>query len=73
MKKKRKGGQRQHLDKVGHQSQSAAAHEQHLERQAVLDTMGMGGAGGVGRVIVWTVFALLAVLAVVALLVLAVF
>jgi hypothetical protein len=33
---------RQHLDKVG--THNAARHEQHLEREAVADTMGLGGA-----------------------------
>jgi glycerate kinase len=73
MKKKRKGGSRQHLDKVGTHSHSAAEQEQHAERQAVLDTMGMGGAGGATRVILWTIFALLAVAAIVSLIILTLF
>lgn len=40
--KDRRRQQRQHLDKVG--SHREARHEQHLERQAVADTMGLGGA-----------------------------
>ena len=58
-KKKRKGGNREHLDKVGEHSHSAAVHEQQRERQAVLDTMGLGGSGNATRVIVWVVFAVL--------------
>lgn len=44
MKKRRKPQQAQHLPKVG--THSEAAHEQHLERQAVADTMGIGAAPG---------------------------
>lgn len=75
MKKRRKGGKNtQHLQKVGtHTSHDAAVHEQELERQAVLDTMGMGGLGGTGRTIAWIVFGLMAVFATVALLVLIAF
>ena len=49
MKKRRKGGKRQHLDKVGtHHGGSAAEarHEQELERSAVADVMGVGNAPG---------------------------
>ena len=49
MKKRRKGGTRQHLDKVGeHHSNSLAdaKHEQELERSAIADTMGLGNAPG---------------------------
>jgi dolichyl-phosphate-mannose--protein O-mannosyl transferase len=42
MKKSRKGGRRQHLAKVG--TRDEARQEQHRERDAVADTMGMGGA-----------------------------
>jgi hypothetical protein len=42
MKKSRKGGRRQHLAKVG--TRDEARREQHLERDAIADTMGMGGA-----------------------------
>jgi hypothetical protein len=42
MKKSRKGGRRQHLAKVG--TRDEARQEQHLERDAIADTMGMGGA-----------------------------
>jgi hypothetical protein len=72
MKKSRKGGRRRHLDKVGSHSRSAAVNEQEREREAVLDTMGLGGASGFGRTVVWIVFGLFAVAAVVALLVLTV-
>jgi hypothetical protein len=40
--KDRRRQQRQHLDKVG--THNAARQEQHLEREAVADTMGLGGA-----------------------------
>lgn len=71
MKKRRKGrGKPQPMQKVGQTSHDAAAHEQELERQAVLDTMGIGGLGGAGRTIVWIVFAVLAFIAIAALLVL---
>jgi hypothetical protein len=49
MKKSRKGGSRQHLDKVGtHHGNSLedARHEQELERSAIADTMGLGNAPG---------------------------
>jgi hypothetical protein len=36
----RKGGQRQHLPKVGTRDEARA--EQHREREAVADTMGLG-------------------------------
>ena len=39
-KRSRKGGQRQHLPKVG--TRDAARAEQHRERGAVADTMGLG-------------------------------
>jgi hypothetical protein len=44
MKKRRKPNQAQHLPKVG--TRDEAAYEQHLERQAVADTMGLGNAPG---------------------------
>jgi hypothetical protein len=66
-KKNRKGGKRQHLEKVGQHSHSAAADEQRRERAAVMDVMGMGGAGGAGRVVMWTIGGLLLVAAIVAL------
>jgi hypothetical protein len=49
MKKSRKGGSRQHLDKAGtHHGNSLedARHEQALERSAIADTMGFGNAPG---------------------------
>ena len=55
-KRSRRGGKRQHLDKVG--SRSAAAHEQHLEREAIGDVMGLGGTSGCVR---WTAIILIAV------------
>jgi len=39
-KHSRKGGQRQHLPKVGTRDEARA--EQHREREAVADTMGLG-------------------------------
>lgn len=72
-KKSRKGGHRQHLDKVGQHSHSAAAQEQARERSAVMDVMGMGGSGSVSRVIVWVIGAILLVCAIAALLALTVF
>jgi hypothetical protein len=41
MSKSRKGGRRQHLDKVG--TRNAARHEQSLEREAIADTVGLSG------------------------------
>ena len=41
-RKSRKGGRRQHLAKVG--TRSGARQEQHYEREAIADTMGIGGA-----------------------------
>ena len=71
-KKSRKGGKRQHLDKVGQHTPSAAAHEQKRERSAVMDTMGLGGASGTSRTIMWIVGAVMLILAIFALLVLVV-
>ena len=78
MKKRRKAktvqhGGRQHLEKVGTHNHTAAVHEQKLERDAVMDTMGLGGVGGAGKVIAWTIFGIIAVLAIIALLVLITF
>lgn len=67
MKKSRKGGTRQHLDKVGQHTHSAAAQEQQRERGAVMDVMGMGGSGSGGRAIVWIVGVILLVVAIFAL------
>jgi hypothetical protein len=39
-KRSRKGGQRQHLPKVG--TRDAVRAEQHREREAIADTMGLG-------------------------------
>jgi hypothetical protein len=73
MKKSRKGSRRQHLEKVGTHGYSAAVHEQAREREAVLDTMGLGGAGRLGSTVVWIIVGLFLVAAIVALLVLTVF
>ena len=78
MKKRRKAkttqhGHVQHMAKVGTHSQAAAAHEQKLERDAVMDTMELRGIGGAGRTIMWIVFGVIAVLAIIALLVLITF
>ena len=78
MKKRRKAktvqhGGRQHLDKVGTHSHNAAVHEQKLERDAVMDTMGLSGMGGAGKTIAWIIFGIIAVLAIIALLVLITF
>jgi hypothetical protein len=39
-KRRRKGGKRQHLPKVG--TRDAVRAEQHREREAIADTMGLG-------------------------------
>ena len=67
MKKSRKGGKRQHLDKVGQHTHSAAAAEQKRERGAVMDVMGMGGSGSGSRTLVWIIGAILLVVAIFAL------
>ncbi|MEI8000504.1 MAG: hypothetical protein WCI50_04055 [Actinomycetes bacterium] len=73
MKKSRKGGSRQHLDKVGHNTHADAVHEQQLERSAVLDVMGLGNLSGTTKAIAFGIFALITVGAIVALLVLLLF
>jgi hypothetical protein len=78
MKKRRKAktvqhGGRQHLEKVGTHSHSAAVHEQQRERDAVMDTMGLSDVGGGGRTVMWIAFGIIAVLAIIALLVLITF
>jgi hypothetical protein len=78
MKKRRKAktvqhGGRQHLDKVGTHSHDAAVHEQKLERDAVMDTMGLSGMSGAGKAVAWVVFGIIAVCAIIALLVLITF
>jgi len=78
MKKRRKAktaqhGGRQHLEKVGTHSHDAAVHEQQLERDAVMDTMGLSGMSGAGKAIAWIVFGIIAFLAIIALLVLITF
>jgi hypothetical protein len=78
MKKRRKAktvqhGSRQHLDKVGTTSHDAAVHEQQLERDAVMDTMGLGGMSGAGKTMAWIIFGIIAFCAIIALLVLITF
>ena len=78
MKKRRKAktaqhGHPQHMAKVGTHSHAAAAHEQKLERDAVMDTMGLSGTGGAGKTIAWIVFGIIALCAIIALLVLITF
>ena len=78
MKKRRKAktvqhGGRQHLEKVGTHSHDAAVHEQQLERDAVMDTMGLSGMSGAGKAIAWFVIGIITVLAIIALLVLITF
>jgi hypothetical protein len=78
MKKRRKAkkvqhGHPQHLEKVGTHSHEAAVHEQQLERDAVMDTMGLGNLGTVGKTVVWIIGAVLFACAIAALLVLIVF
>jgi hypothetical protein len=73
MKKRRKAktvqhGGREHLEKVGTHSHDAAVHEQKLERDAVMDTMGLSGIGGTGRTIMWIAFGVIAVVAIIGLL-----
>jgi hypothetical protein len=67
MKKNRKGGKRQHLDKVGQHSHDAAKAEQRRERSAVMDVMGLGGSGRGGRVFVSALGVILLVVAILAL------
>jgi len=52
-KKSRKGGRRQHLAKVG--TRAGARQEEHDEREAIADTMGIGGAAPWVK---WTVLAI---------------
>jgi hypothetical protein len=56
MKRSRKGDHRQHLPKVG--TLDEAREEQHLEREAIADVMGLGG---VAPWIKWAVLAIVAV------------
>lgn len=70
MKKSRKGGQRQHLDKVGHNTHADAVHEQQLERSAVLDVMGLGNLSPAAKTVIMVVFGIIAVCAIIGLLVL---
>jgi hypothetical protein len=75
MKKRRKAktaqhGHPQHLEKVGTHSHDAAVHEQQLERDAVMDTMGLGNLGTTGKTIAWIIGAVFFACAIAALLVL---
>jgi hypothetical protein len=63
MKKSRKGGSRQHLQKVG--TKPSAAAEQHREREAVLDTMGIHERPGGGHGwVMWAAIVLIMIVAV---------
>ena len=64
IRRSRKRGRRRHLDKVG--THSAARHEQHLEREAIADTMGISGAAPWVK---WTALAFGGVMLIVALVV----
>jgi hypothetical protein len=55
----------QHLPKVG--TPQNIEHEQHLEREAVLDNMGLGGASSTTRIILGVVIVLVVIGAVFAL------
>ena len=63
----------QHLEKVGTHSHNAAAHEQELERQAVMDTMGWAAWAARARPSRGPSSAMIGVFAIVALLVLITF
>jgi hypothetical protein len=73
MKRSRKGGKRQHIEKVGQHhdnSEEAARHEQQLERSAIADTMGLGNAPGwlkVGCLLIGALILIGAVVALIAL------
>lgn len=62
MKKRRKGGNPQHLPKVGTRTQAAA--EQHREREAVLDVMGVHHDAGSTHWFTWVAIALIIAVAV---------
>jgi len=65
MKKSRKGRRRQHLAKVG--TRAGARQEEHDEREAIADTMGIGGATSWVKWLALTIGALILVGAIVAL------
>ena len=65
MKKSRKGRRRQHLAKVG--TRAGAPQEEHYEREAIADTMGIGGATSWVKWIALTIGALILVGALIAL------
>jgi hypothetical protein len=64
MKRRRKGGNPQHLPKVGTHTQAAAAAEQHREREAVLDVMGVHHDAGTTHWFTWVAIVLIVVVAV---------
>ena len=73
MKKRRKSkttqhGHVQHMAKVGTHSHDAAVHEQKLERDAVMDSMGLGNVGTAGKTVAWIIGAVFFVCAIAALL-----
>ena len=73
MKKPRKSkstqhGHVQHMSKVGTHSHEAAVHEQQLERDAVMDTMGLGNLGTTGKTVAWIIGAVFFFCAITALL-----
>jgi hypothetical protein len=73
MKKRRKAksaqhGHVQHLAKVGTHNHEAAVHEQQLERDAVMDTMGLGNVGTAGKTVAWIIGAVFFACAIAALL-----
>lgn len=57
MKRRRKGGNPQHLSKVGTHTQAAA--EQHREREAVLDVMGVHHDAGSTHWFTWVAIVLI--------------
>lgn len=63
MKHDRKGGSRHHLPKVGERDE--LREEQHLERQAIADTMGFSGAPAWVKTVGLLVVALIVIAAVV--------
>jgi hypothetical protein len=73
MKKRRKAkttqhGHVQHMAKVGTHSHDAAVHEQQRERDAVMDTMGLGNVGTAGKTVAWIIGGVFFVCAIAALL-----
>jgi hypothetical protein len=62
MKRRRKGGKPKHLPKVGTRTQAAA--EQHRERDAVLDVMGVHHEAGNTHWFTWVAIVLIIAVAV---------